>query len=119
MAGITFYDAYFPTFIKAVDALESILLRTQTYAKENGIDADEYVSATLAADMNALPFQVQIASSMVKKCVNRLTGAAPEEWKDDETTFEQLIARAKRTAELVKSVRPEDINGREGEVINL
>lgn len=119
MASITFYDAYFPTLISSVEALESILLRTQTYAKENGIDVDEYVPASLAADMKTLPFQIQVASSMVKKCVNRLTGAAAEEWKDDETTFDQLLARAKRTSELVKSVRPEDVNGKEGDAMEM
>ncbi|ROV88860.1 hypothetical protein VMCG_10195 [Cytospora schulzeri] len=120
MAGITFYDAYFPILIQSMDSLESILVKAQTYAKENGIDADaEYVPAKLYEDMKTLPFQVQIASTMVKRCVTRLTGAGAEEWKDDETTLEQLLARVRKTSELVKSVRPEDVNGKEDDVIDV
>lgn len=120
MAGITFYDAYFPTLIASLDALEAILLKGQAHAKENGIDVDaEYFPAKLYEDMLPMSFQVQMCSNMVKRCVHRLTGGAPEEWKDDEATYEQLLARTRRTLVLVRGVKPEDVNGKEGDEVEV
>ncbi|KUI60198.1 hypothetical protein VP1G_07397 [Cytospora mali] len=120
MAGITFYNAYFPTIITALDTLEAILNSAQAHAKKNGIDVDtEYVPAKLYEDMLPLSFQIQVVSNTLKKAVFRLTGAGAEAWEDNETTFDQLFARIKKTKELVKSVKPEDINGKEGETTDV
>lgn len=121
MAGITFYDAYFPMLIASTDALEAILVKSQAHAKENGVDVDaEYVPVRLYENMKPLSFQVQIVCNFVGRCVSRLTGTAPEAWVEGEdTTFDQLLALVKKTGELLKSVRPEDINGKEGVAIEV
>ncbi|KUI66070.1 hypothetical protein VM1G_02488 [Cytospora mali] len=120
MAGITFYNAYFSIIIQALDTLEAILNEAQAHAKKNGIDIDtEYVPARLCEDMLPLSFQIQVISNTLKKAVFRLTGAGAEAWEDNETTFDQLFARVKKTKELVKSVKPEDINGKEGETVEV
>lgn len=120
MAGITFYDAYFPILTNMLSTIEAILLKAQAHGKESGIDADaEYLSARLHEDMNPLKFQVQFLSGSIQKAVTTLAGGNVEDWSDDETTIDQLLARVKKAREVVKSIKPEDINGKEGEKKNL
>ncbi|ROV96186.1 hypothetical protein VSDG_04973 [Cytospora chrysosperma] len=121
MAGITFYDAYFPMLIAATDALEAILVKSQAHAKEHGVDVDaDYVPLRLYEDMKPFSFQISIVCNFAGRCVNRLTGDTPDAWEEGEgATFDQLLARVRKTAELLKSARPEDINGKESTVIEV
>ncbi|KAL1851968.1 hypothetical protein Daus18300_012391 [Diaporthe australafricana] len=120
MAGLSLYDAYVPTLITILDSLESILTRAATYAEENNLDVNaEYIKARLYEDMQPLTFQIQVVSNITKSFVMRVGGVEVESWEDNETTFEQLFARINKTRELIKSVKPEDINGKESQFVEL
>lgn len=108
------YDNFVPILANSLEALEDILTRAETHAKENNIDVNaEYAPARLIEDMLPLTFQVQTVSNAAKSFYERVAGTKLEVWKDDETTFEQLFARVKKTRELLKGVKPEDVNGKE------
>lgn len=114
MASPSFYDSFVPILANSLESVESILTRAETHAKENNIDVNtEYVSARLCEDMLPLTFQVQTVSNITKSFVERVAGIKVGAWEDNETTFEQLFARIKKTQELIKSVKPEDVNGKE------
>ena len=118
MAGISFYDAYVPTFITMLESLEAILKKAETHAKENNIDVNaEYAPARIYEDMLPLTFQIQVVSDGIKAFVVRVVGVEVGVWKDDETTFEQLYARIRKTLDLIKSVKPEDVNGKESQEV--
>lgn len=115
-----FYDSFVPILVNSLESLEAILTRAETHAKENNIDVDaEYATARLYEDMRPLTFQVQTVSNATKTFVERITGVKVGEWKDDETTFEQLFARIKKTQELIKGVKPEDVNGKETQNVEV
>lgn len=118
MATFSFYDTSFTMLVSMLDSLEAILTKAETHAKENNIDVNaEYVEARLYEDMRPLTFQVQIVSNAAKGFVEKVVGIEVGPWADDETTFEQLVARIKKTQELVKDVKPEDVNGKENNEI--
>ncbi|KAK5659411.1 hypothetical protein OQA88_612 [Cercophora sp. LCS_1] len=118
MSPVTFYDASIGLYIKAFDALLVILKKAKTHA---GDDADSYVTAKLIDDMLPLSFQVQVVSNTSKKALERLVpqkGPYPV-WEDNEKTFDELIARSEETLALLKKITPEDLEGKESEVVEL
>ncbi|CAN8095940.1 unnamed protein product [Discula destructiva] len=122
MTGITLYDAYIPYFISSVKTLDGLLLKAEAHAEKTGIDADaEYTGARLIADMLPLAFQIQTATKHIQKSIHTLTGAAPEEWERISTakSLDVLHARLKKALELLESVTPEQLNGREDEVVDF
>lgn len=118
MSGLTIYNAYIPTLSSTLDTLEAILNKAQAYATEKGIDVDtEYATASLHEDMKPLTFQVQVIEKMTQLASKVATGNPAGPWTD-ETTFEQLFAQIKRARETLKSINPEDVNSKQGQVID-
>lgn len=64
---------------------------------------------------NSLPYQVQSCSNTAKFAVSRLGAPNIPTFDDTETTFPELQARIQRTIEVLESVDPEVINGKENE----
>lgn len=118
MAAVTFHEASFGLFIKALDALSQML----TKAKEhNPTGADSYLSMRLYEDMLPLTFQVQFTCNTSKKALERLAphkGPFPV-FADDEKTVDELLARVEKTKALLEAVGPEDLEGREDQVVEV
>lgn len=111
----SFYDTHFTMLVGMLESLDAILTKAEAHAKENNIDFNaEYAPARLFEDMRPLTFQVQTMSNTIKGFVQRVLGVELGAWDDDETTFEQLFARIKKTRELLTNdLKPEDVNGKE------
>lgn len=120
MAGLTIHNTYIVTFSKAISTLAIILQKAEAHAKENGkaVDAD-YAGARLIEDMLPLTFQIHQATNAAKAAIRALTGTGAETWANDLKTFADLHARIKATQELLDAVKPEQVNGREDEVLKL
>jgi len=121
MPGITLYEASIPLFLKGMETLGSILDKAAAHAKEKGLDADaDYPGARLVEDMLPLSFQIQIASNTAKKTVARLTGEdTVGPWEDNEKTMAELKARVDKTIDLLKSVKPDSVDGKEDAIVEL
>lgn len=120
MPAITLYDASVPVFTKALKSLDAILDKGIAFAKEKGTDADDFVQARLIEDMLPLAFQVQFGTTTVKKAMWRLTGEdTAGAWEDDEKTMAELKARIAKTLDLLGSIKPEAVNGREDVQVEL
>lgn len=122
MAGTPLYDAYIPSTLRLLDSTDAVLTKAENYAKEKGIDADaEYLGARIHEDMKPLTFQIYTVSRMAKASVTNMTGAASEDWEGEESlkSFADLHARIEKTRALLKSVKPEEFNGREQDEVNM
>ncbi|KAF3763387.1 hypothetical protein M406DRAFT_357062 [Cryphonectria parasitica EP155] len=116
----TLYDAYFPLIFKALSTADYILDKAQAHAKENGLDPDvDYINAKLYEDMYPLGKQIQTLSRVVQRSIFHLTGLGPGDWGEEGKTFAELHARIQKTRDLVKQVKPEQINDREDEELEL
>src|SRR5204863_6086036 len=78
------------------------------------IDPAVLVNARLFPDMFPLAKQVQIASDAAKGGAARLAQAQPPAFEDNETTFPQLIERARKTVAYLETLKPAQIDGSEG-----
>lgn len=119
MAGYSLYDTFVLRWAAALNSLDAILTKAEAHAKEKNIDADaQYIDAKIVDDMRPLTFQVQIVTTAVKLPLGALTGNAPD-WPNEEKTFADLHARIRLALDYVRGVKPEDINGREDEILKV
>jgi hypothetical protein len=109
---ISMYQASVPVFIRALGNLSAILEKGAAHS-----DSDALVEARLAPDMLTLAGQIQRASDTAKGCAARLGNIDNPSFPDDEKTFAQLQAGVRKTADFLRSVKPEQIDGTEGKAI--
>jgi len=111
--SINVYQASVPQFIRMLGNLKGILEKAAAHAAAKKIDESALLNARLYPDMFPLAKQVQIASDISKGGCSRLARAEPPAFEDNETTFPQLIERAKKTVEYLKTLKPEQFDGAE------
>jgi len=110
---ITMHQASVPTFARGLASLRNILAKGQAHAAAKKIDESVLLNLRLFPDMFPLARQVHVATDFARGTVARLSGTEPPKWEDNETTFEQLIARVDRALEAVRSFSPAQIDGSE------
>lgn len=115
--NISMYQASVPTMIRALDNLVAVLEKGAAHCEAKKIDPAVMVNARLYPDMFPLKQQVQIASDTAKAGGARLAGMEPPSYPDDETTFAQLIERARKTVKFLETLKPQQIDGGEDKTI--
>jgi hypothetical protein len=113
------YRASVPVFARALRNLAGILRKGEAFAVARKVEPAVLLNYRLAPDMFTLARQVQIATDMAKGCVSRLAGVEPPVFADDETTFEQLIARIDRCVAYLESFEPAQLDGTEQKSVTL
>jgi hypothetical protein len=102
--ALSMYDVSVPLIVRGLTQLEHFLAKGAAHAKANDIDPGQLVQARLAPDMLTLAGQVQRASDTAKATIARITGAEAPSFADEESTFDQLIARSEKTRAYVQGV---------------
>ncbi len=115
---ISMYDACVPPGIRMMNNLAAILERTAQHAESKKIDPAIFVNARLFPDMFPLARQVQIAADSAKGGAARLAGVDAPVHEDNETTLAELIARAKKTADFLETLKPAQFEGAEDRTIS-
>lgn len=110
---LSLYEISIPVFIRSLTNLAGVLKKGEAYADEKGMPHSKLLDARLVDDMAALPFQIQRCSDTCKGAAVRIAGIENVAMTDNETTFEELQARIHRTIELLKSVNPASMDGKE------
>lgn len=85
----------------------SVVEKGKAYAAANGINEADLINATLSPDMFTFTKQIQIVSDNAKSALSRMAGVEAPKMEDDETTFDQLIERIKKTQEYVDTFTTE------------
>ncbi len=116
--SISMYLVTVPPIVSSLSNLRDLLGKALTYSEARKIDPSILLNTRLYPDMFPLVKQVQIATDIAKGGVSRLAGAQPPRYEDNETTFEELIARIDRTIDLLKSFDPDQINGSTRKIID-
>lgn len=113
---ISMYQASVPAFIRMLDNLKGILEKGAAHAEAKKFDPAVLINSRLFPDMFPLSRQVQIAA---KGCPSRLAGIDPPKYEDTESTFSELYARIDKTIALLKTFKPDQIDGSEEKPIML
>jgi uncharacterized protein len=117
--SISMYQTAVPVFLRALGNLKHVLQLGQAHAKEKNVEDSVMLQSRLIADMLPLVKQVQIATDMAKNGTARLAGVDPLKFEDNETSFDELIARIDRATDYIKSFKAEQIDGSETRAITL
>jgi hypothetical protein len=110
---VSLYELSIAVFIRSLTNLAAILKKGEAYADEKGIPHAKLLDARLVEDMAALPYQIQRVSDTAKGAAVRVAGIENVVMADDETTFEQLQARIQKTIDLLQTVEPASMDGKE------
>ena len=116
---LSMYQASVPVLITALKNLQNILEKVKSHAAAKGADEANYLATRVIPDMLPLTSQVRIACDVAKRGMSRLAGVEPPSHSDDETSFDQLIARCGSVVDYLGTFAPEQIDGTEAKEILL
>lgn len=113
------YDITIPPLVLALNNLVHILKKGKRSADARGIDHSIFLNGRLAPDMYALTRQVQIATDMSKGAGARLAGLVVPSYEDNESSFDELLARLTKTITFLDSITPEQLERAETRHIEM
>ncbi len=104
---------------QSLGALASILGKAKAHASETDVEESVFLSARLFPDMFPLLRQVQVATDITKRGGERLAGVEPASTPDDETNFDELIARCAAANEAVQGLDDDALNANENVTLQV
>jgi len=116
---LNMHQASIPLMLQMFGSISAVLDKAAAHCEERKIDPAVLVGYRLAPDMIPLSGQIQIMTDQAKGCVARLAGIDIPSYADTEKTFDELKARIAKTADFVKSVKPDQIVGSEDREVVL
>jgi hypothetical protein len=116
---LSMYGASVPAFVRTLTALSNVLDKAAAHCAAKKIDPSVLLTARLYPDMFPLTRQVQVASDFAKNAVARLSGVEQPKFADEEKTFDELRARIAKTLDIVRSMKPQQIDGSEEKEITF
>jgi len=116
---ISMYLASVPPILRTLTNLRAILEKAAAHAEARKITPSVLVNARLYPDMLPLSRQIMIATDNAKGAISRLAGLEPPKYEDNESTFQELVARIDKTIALLETFKPEQIDGSEDKTITL
>jgi hypothetical protein len=115
-----------PPMIKTLSALHKLLDKVDTHAKSKqlewhpaGLQEDALMQARLISDQFPFVRQIQVACDNAKGCAARLAEIEIPKFEDNEKTVAELKSRIEKTIEFLKTIKPEQIKGKEGVKVAL
>lgn len=117
--SITMHAASAPVFARMLGNMLNWMEAAKAHAEAKKFDTANYLGLRLAPDMLPFKNQIQICSDAAKGCIARLAGQPVPAWPDDEVSFDDLIARVRKTRDYVLSVSAAEIDGSEERAIEI
>lgn len=117
--SLNLYDLSVPALDRHLGQLDLILAKAEAYAAARKIDPAALLGARLFPDMFPLTRQVLIACDFARGGTQRLAGAAPDKWADDEASFPELRERVARTRAVLASLSPAQFEGAAERVVDI
>jgi hypothetical protein len=115
--NVSMYQATVPPITRALNNLATILEKAAAHAEAKKIEPAALIGSRLFPDMFPLAKQVQIASDISKGGAARLAQVDPPAFEDNEQSFEDLVARLRKTVAFLETLKPTQIDGSEGRTV--
>jgi hypothetical protein len=106
-------------FKKALSQLLHVMQKGVANAQARNFDVSVLVNSRLAPDMLPFSRQIQLASDFAKNSMARLAAVDPPKFEDNETTFDELVARIKKTLDYIDTVSAASLEGSETRDIKI
>jgi uncharacterized protein len=112
------YTTSVPRFIRALNNLAAILEKGAAHAQARKIDPAVLLDARLYPDMFPLTKQVQVATDVANSGAARLAGLEVPAYENKEGSFDELLARTRKTIAYLETLKPEQIDGTEEKTVS-
>jgi uncharacterized protein len=116
---ISMYAASQGVFTRALTQLLHLMEKGAANAKARSFDVSVLFGARLAPDMLPFSRQIQLTSDFAKNSIARLAGIDPPKYEDNETTYDELVERVKKTLAFLESVSASAFEGSETRDIKI
>ncbi|KAI8948623.1 hypothetical protein F4801DRAFT_445187 [Xylaria longipes] len=111
------YDLTIPFLTNALKAEQHLLAQGEAFAAEKGTPMSEILEARLAPDMWPLSQQIVISCLHAAMTVLKFTGTQPPKIEFGPASLETSKKYLSEVIELLEAVKPEAVNGKEGETV--
>jgi hypothetical protein len=111
--SISLYKASAPIFVQFLTSLSGVLDKAAALAEARKIDTAVLLNTRLYPDMFPLVRQVGEATRHAMNACGRIAGVEPPVWPQTETSIPELKERIERAIAFIKSIKPEQMNGKE------
>lgn len=123
MQETNLYTVTIPPLVKALTALKGILEKAKAHTDTKKLSWMDFEHALLTDKLvfNQFDFkkQVQVACDNAKGAAARLAEVEVPKHEDNEATFADLVTRIDKTLEFVRTIKPEQVIGKEGIKVTL
>ncbi len=123
MEQTNLYTVTIPPMMKALEALKGVLEKGKKHAEGKKLSWMDFEHALLGDrlifDQFPLMRQVQVACDNAKGGAARLAEVEIPKFEDDEKTIDELIARIDKTLAFVKTIKPDQVIGKEAIKVTL
>ena len=117
--SLSMYQASVPVFTRMLTNLSAILTKAEAHATARKIEPGVLLGMRLYPDMLSLVQQIRLSSDFAKGAAARLAGREVPNYPDEESSFEELQQRIRKTLEFIKGFKPAEIDGSEQREIKL
>jgi hypothetical protein len=116
--AITMYHASVPVFLQLLGGLKGTLQKGEAHANQHKLDTAVLLNWRLYPDMFTLARQVRQA------CLHALgagtvAGVQLPQFPEIDNSFAEMYARIDRTVDLLKSLKPDQLDGRENQQVTI
>ncbi|KAF2272515.1 uncharacterized protein EI97DRAFT_385579 [Westerdykella ornata] len=112
------YTLAVPAILRGVKNAAAFLAYAENYAKQNNIDPEEYLSASLYPDMRDFRFQIYRIADFAKYTATRVAKDVDSfSQPDTEQTFPELIAKLQAVIAFLEGVKEEQFEGQDDKEI--
>ena len=108
---MSFYDATVPAYLQILNSLSGLLTKAEAHCEAKKIQPEVLLGSRLYPDMLPLSKQIQLATDFAVRGCARVTHSEVPSTPDTEKTFAELRQRLAKTADYVKSFKPEQFEG--------
>ncbi len=103
--SLSLYEISVPSIRAALGSLSTFLEKAEAHVAEQGYAPAGLLDARLFPDMFPFASQIQMATDLARRGVDRLEGKEPSRADDVEASFAELKARVAYTAERVEAAQ--------------
>ncbi|KUI57749.1 hypothetical protein VP1G_05086 [Cytospora mali] len=112
------YDVSIPTLTNILKTTSSILIKGESWAKENTFPTTDLLELKVYPDMFPLRLQVIIIANITKRTMERLTGVAHPDVDSFDKTLEELYGIIDETLKELAAVEQGDIGWKEDVLVS-
>ena len=117
--AVSMYTASAPIFVQYMTGLSAVLDKAKAHCEAKKLDESYFMNMRFYPDMFPFVRQVrQVAEHAISAC-GRVAGVELPKFDNNEASFDDLKARLAKAIEFVKSIRPEQMNGKEDAEIKI